>query len=69
MKKLINEDISLYCRYNKEENCSMKEGSFETILISHEQSCKACPDCKYICILHKTRPDLACECGLYFNER
>jgi hypothetical protein len=36
MKKLINEDISLYCRFHKEERCTMKEGNFETILTTHE---------------------------------
>ena len=51
MKKLINEDISIYCRYHMEENCKMKEGSFETILTSHEKECRACPDCKYLCDL------------------
>lgn len=69
MKKLINEDISLYCRYHKEESCSMKEGNFETILMTHEQNCKACSDCSYLCNLQKTRPELKCECGQYYNER
>lgn len=63
LKKLINEDIKIECRYSNFAGCKEKQGSFEKILGSHEKTCKACTKCKYMCPINNEVTGLTCDCG------
>jgi hypothetical protein len=66
ISKIIQQDIKLDCIYSDCEGCSKKSDTYETILL-HQQNCRACDDCEYLCTL-PNQGDESCGCNEYFTR-
>ena len=64
LQQILNEDIQVYCQYSDCASCTKKQGSLESIL-RHQQECRACDDCKYLCRI-KDADD--CNCQEYYTR-